>query len=358
MKNEILGCDFVVNLGEERKNTKIKVLQLTDTQVIDAAQRRTPERLRPDEISAWDKANFDAQCGDHIRSLITQTHPDLIIFTGDVIYGSFDDAGTSFDWFCNLMDSFEIPWAPVFGNHDNEAEIGVDWQCNRFAASKYCLFKRGEVSGNGNYTVGIATGDTLVRVIHMIDSNGCFAATDPSVMKAEVIYPDQLELVRENTRLIRESQKREVPAFFACHIPLLGFKLAETEKGYYNEQREKYVLGVNVQAQGEDFGFRFSNYRTIKTDVDIIDFLRSVSVDGVFVGHVHNNSTAIDYKGIKWVFGLKTGQYDHHIPGQLGATLINLYGDEFTVTHIPSLVHYSPMPGRDPMFKNFFANED
>ena len=89
------GCDFVVGLGEERKNTKIKLLQLTDMQVIDSFQRRTPDRLRIDEINSWNPANFDEQCGDGIRSLIAQTKPDLIFITGDIIYGSFDDNGTN-----------------------------------------------------------------------------------------------------------------------------------------------------------------------------------------------------------------------------------------------------------------------
>ena len=85
------GCDFVVQLGAERKDTNIKLLQITDTQIIDSMQMRTPDRLRPDEISAWDPRNFDAQCGDHIRSLVTQTSPDLIFITGDLVYGEFAD---------------------------------------------------------------------------------------------------------------------------------------------------------------------------------------------------------------------------------------------------------------------------
>ena len=158
------GCDFVVQLGDKRKNTKIKLLQITDMQFIDSMQRRTPDRLRIGEINAWIPENFDKQCGNQIRSLITQTNPDLIFITGDMIYGSFDDKGSTFEWFCVFMDSFEIPWAPVFGNHDNESVKGVAWQCEKLQKSKNCLFRRGNVSGNGNYTVGIATGDKLIRV--------------------------------------------------------------------------------------------------------------------------------------------------------------------------------------------------
>lgn len=351
------GCDFVVRLSSDRKNTKVRILQLTDTQVIDASQRRTPDRLREDEIIAWSPENFDAQCGDHIRSLVAQTRPDLIILTGDIVYGSFDDQGRTFEWFCDLMDSFQIPWAPVFGNHDNESRKGVDWQCARFEKSPYCLFARGHVSGNSNYSVGIAIAETLIRVIHMIDSNGCSDSEDPSVIKEKGIYPDQLELIEANTSFISHTQNKSVPAFMAFHIPISCFREAELVKGYQSDERIFYSIGVDVPALDKDFGFKQEKYMPIEMGDEFIKFLHAQCVDGVFVGHHHKNCTCIDYENIKWVFGLKTGQYDDHLPGQLGGTLITLENESFSVSHVPALVHYAPMPGKAKMFQDFFADD-
>ena len=129
--------------------------------------------------------------------------------------GSGNGKSNKFKGLVNFMDSFNIPWAPVFGNHDHESKMGVTWQCEQFENCEYCLFKRGDVSGNSNYTVGIAIGDSLIRVIHMLDSNGCCSCDDPSVVKIEGIYSDQLELVANNTARIRLAQKRAVPAFAA-----------------------------------------------------------------------------------------------------------------------------------------------
>ncbi|MBQ6825451.1 MAG: hypothetical protein IJP34_02175 [Clostridia bacterium] len=47
----IEGCDFVLDFDKDI--SEIKLLQLTDMQIIDASQRRTSDRLRPDEIKAW-----------------------------------------------------------------------------------------------------------------------------------------------------------------------------------------------------------------------------------------------------------------------------------------------------------------
>ena len=66
------GCDFVLELGEERKGTEIRLLQLTDMQVIDAGQCRTENRLRLDEKAAWKRENIEKQCYNHIRSLVAQ----------------------------------------------------------------------------------------------------------------------------------------------------------------------------------------------------------------------------------------------------------------------------------------------
>ena len=112
---------------------------------------------------------------------------------------------------------------------------------------------------------------------------------------------------------------------------------------------------MDVPAWGYDFGFRQENYTAIKTECNFVDFLHTHNIDGVFVGHCHRISTCIDYQNIRFVFGLKTGQYDYHLPGSIGGTLITLTEDDFSVMHIPSLVPYAPMPGGASMFRGFFA---
>lgn len=352
--NEILrnayGCDFAVKLSEDRKNTKIKLLQLTDMQIIDAEQRRTPDRLRPDEIEAWTPDKFDVNCGNQIRSLVAQTKPDMIFMTGDLVYGSFDDAGTTFEWFCNFMDSFGIPWAPVFGNHDNETARGVDWQCERFAASKYCMFERGSVTGNGNYNVGIAVGDELVRVMYMLDSHGCVGMTLAG------IYPDQVELVKTSCDRIASVNGKKIPAFAAFHIETKDFADAARAKGYITDERSTFVVGIDVPQKDGDFGMncegREIKYKNQKSHLSMFKYC---NVDGVFAGHTHNNNTCISWEGIKWVYGLKTGQYDYHVPCNMGGTLVTLEGENFEVSHVPALCPMAPFPGGASFFKDYFV---
>ena len=347
----LFGCDFVVKSPENNKNEKIKLLQITDMQIIDSEQRRTSDRLRKDEINAWSPDKFDANFGNHLKSLVSQSRPDMIFITGDMVYGSFDDSGRTFERFCDFMDSFCIPWACVFGNHDNESDKGVEWQCNLLENTRYGIFKRGNVSGNGNYKLGICVGNKIVRVLHMLDSHGCISPAG--------IYPDQLELVKENTKLINKIHNKDVPGFIVMHFPTEEYRIAELSKGYMTAERESYIIGVDVEAKDDDFGAKMQNFKKmIPVCVPgFLDTVKECNIQAVFAGHFHSVNTCITYEGVKWVLGLKTGQYDYHNPGQLGGTLIILENERFTVSHLPALVNYAPFPGRCKIFEGFFADD-
>ena len=70
----------------------------------------------------------------------------------------------------------------------NELAIGVEKQCELYSESKYCIFKRGKVSGNSNFTIGITCGRELKRVLYMLDSNGCRASDDPADKRAGYLH--------------------------------------------------------------------------------------------------------------------------------------------------------------------------
>lgn len=343
------GCDITVIFDHKSKSRKIKLLQITDIQIIDSQQMRTHDRLKKDEIVAWAPDRIQANFGNHLKSLIAQSNPDMIFITGDMVYGSFDDSGKVFEWFCGFMDSFCIPWAPVFGNHDNESLKGADWQCNLLEKSKYCLFKKGNVSGNGNYTVGVSIEDEIVFVMHMMDSHGCLSKPG--------IYTDQIEWVKNTSETINTIQGKQVPAMVAMHYPTDEYKEAETAKGYTEKGITSYIIGVDTEAKDGDFGSKQQNFKEIETIYvpGFYDMVKSCNIKAVFAGHYHSVNTCITYKNVKWVFGLKSSQYDYHNPGQIGGTLVTFENDDFFVSHLPSLANYSPFPGSSPIYDNFFA---
>lgn len=311
---------------------KFKILQLTDTQIMDTTQMRHSGLLDPERAELFAPENMDKNCFEHIRSLVAQTNPDLILITGDLVYGQFDDNGSCFKALVNLMESFCIPWAPVFGNHDNESKMGVYWQCEQLENAKNCIFKRGNVTGFGNYTIGIYNGEELVRIIYMLDSHGCLHGFNEEVRLETTLYDDQIKFLQNNAK-----ENAGVKSFLVCHIPSDEFRIVQDAKGYPSDKF--YRIGVDVEAKDGDFGSKFENFIVYKID-DFFGLIKEINADGVFVGHNHQINTSILYNGVRYTFGLKSSVYDFYRKGHLGGTLITLEKgtNEFTVNHIPSLV--------------------
>ena len=315
-------------------NQNIKILQITDMQVIDGHQRRYPERLTGWTLTEWVPENDEKNIYAHIRCLVDKTSPDLIIITGDIIYGEFDDSGRSFEKFVQFMDSLAIPWAPVFGNHDNESDKGVQWQCEQFENAKYALFARGNIYGNGNYTIGIFRDEKLERTIYMLDSNGCGErGIEPGFRE------DQLAWAEEHAKAIHR-EHGDVKAFMCFHIPTDDFLEAYIHAGYQSEydvcenKFAKFIIGQDTPARNGDFGEKNEAiYACCRQK--ILPLLKVCKVDGVFVGHCHRINTSVLYEDIRFTFGYKTGYYDYHDENANGGTLITLEKDQkFRVEHV------------------------
>ncbi|MBQ8394242.1 MAG: metallophosphoesterase [Clostridia bacterium] len=303
--------DFVVEVPEGRDPV---VLQLSDTQIIDAGQTR-PGRTGVD-YDFWATDQVEERCYDYVTETIEQTKPDFIIITGDVIYGEFDDNGSVWTSFVQFMDSFEIPWSPVFGNHENESKMGVDWQCEQLENAEYCLFEQKTLTGNGNYSVGIAQGNELKRVFYMLDTNGCGAASAESLANGHTTTSvgfgsDQIEWYTKQINTLKEYSP-DTKISFAYHIQQAIFADAYAKYGF--NQAEKYqdihIDLLEDKAEG-DFGYIGRQLKgPWDTNYTVWKGMKALGVDSVFVGHEHCNSASVVYDGVRFQFGQKSSEYD------------------------------------------------
>ena len=173
-------------------------------------------------------------------------------------------------------------------------------------------------------------------------------------MKEKGIKEDQFELVRKKREDIHRFTCKAVPAFLAFHIPHRVFYEAERKKGYIAPDRFYYTIGVDVVAKDDDFGFKQDSCDAFETDTDMVKFCKENDIEAIFIGHHHNTATVINYEGLKLVFGLKTGQYDSYIPGNIGGTLITLRDDEYSITNVSSCCPYGPVPHGEMRYEGFF----
>lgn len=294
--------DFTVDV---EKGRNIRVLQLSDPQLMD-------------------KENAEERCYKYIRQVVDRYDPDLIIVTGDLVYGRFDPDGSIFENYITFMESLKTPWAPVFGNHDNESEMGVDWQCQQLEKAKYCLFEQRKLTGNGNYSVGIMQGGKLQRAFFMLDSNGCSSPSLESYKNEHLrtsggIFEDQIEWYKKEIKEItKKSPDTEIS--FAFHIQPNGFRFAVYK--YEEDMVDKKInLDTHEAAKAAgDFGYVGAN---MKGDWDQRDEVWKEMCqlgDSIFVGHEHLNSCSVVYKGVRMQYGQKSSTYDRYnklIDGQI-----------------------------------------
>lgn len=299
--------DFIL---EAEAGREAVVLQLTDPQIIDSSQKRYPERLSREETAFWSPDKMEDRCFSYIRETVRKTRPDLILITGDLVYGSFDDKGSALTALIGFMESLGLPWAPVMGNHDNESAMGADWQCRQLEQAEHCLFRQRTLTGNGNYTVGLRQGGEVKRVFFMMDSNGCGGAINENGHTATEagFGDDQTEWFLRTAGQIREKHPG-VKFTFAFHIQMDAFVTAYSRFGYSDEP----FLAVDLDGAGDgtDFGYIGEPVSDPwDRDHTVYRKMKDLGTDSVLIGHEHCNNASAVYDGIRFQYGQKSSHYD------------------------------------------------
>ncbi len=289
----------------------------------------------------------DAMALNAVAAMIKAEQPDLVIATGDVSYPVPFQAGTfnnlsSAKIFAALMEQLGVYWTLGFGNHDTEAYSYYDREyLSEFYSSedfKYCLYTAGpdDVDGYGNQIINVKNTDGIItQSLYVFDSH---SYTDGDFLgifwKYDNIHENQVQWYKDNViaynaqnnALLKEMGKEEnsdikSAAFF--HIPLTEQRDAWYEyrdAGYQDTEDVKLIYGVAGEGGNVVFcGMHEDNL--FETMVEL------GSTKAIFCGHDHDNNFSIDYKGIRFTYGMSIDYLAY--PGiykrgsQRGCTVIN-----------------------------------
>ena len=291
-----------------------------------------------------------------MKELIERTQPDLIVFTGDQIFPYLPKAGTMDNRrqsrrFLDFMDSFEIPYTLIMGNHDtelgsrlNRKELGQFWTTGR-----YSIFAEGpeDIFGIGNYMLRLTRNGRLSYIFAMLDSNmyrdgwfysgfDCVHADQSHWCMQEIIKAaaEGAKAAEEGAKAAEEDADgaSDLQAFIFLHMPPKEFREAY-EKMKLGDESVRYHFG-SIGERDEYFGI--SRY-----EGDLFErALECRYVKGLFCGHDHLNTISLTYKGIRMTYGMSIdclgykGITESFI--QRGATLIELpENGGFTVRPVP-----------------------
>lgn len=284
--------DYIVGSLEYKSN--FKILQLTDLHMSDKDDQDL-------HYAFLDKLITEAKSDAHA--------PDFMVITGDLF--TFASRGTAEKLF-KFLDSYNIPWTVVFGNHDEQTYFSVDWMTgylNKFGSN--CMFKDlqdDKVQGNCNFAVNLTNPDgTIHNQLIFMDSNRYYFG---SYFGYDYFKQDQIDWYSDLVDYTKTQNNNNVAnSLMFYHIPLFEINDA-FEKGEvkYGEKRE------NTCPPDYNSGF----FDVIKT---------KGSTTSMFFGHDHINNFEADYEGVKFCYGIKSTNRIYYDEDMLGYQTITIKDD-------------------------------
>lgn len=237
-------------------------------------------------------------------TLVSENQPDLIILLGDQCLTPFNIR--AYEHLIERMDSYKIPWAPLFGNHDGEGKATKQYLAELLADSDYCLFQYGpnNIDSVGNYFINISKDGNFVYTIFLMDSD---------VKKGSNYMPitqGQLDWYEWAVKGITAYFGRIIPSALMRHIPLIEYATAY----------DAAVLNNTVI-----YGERREEESPPYINSKMFEKIKALqSTKGVFCGHDHLNDYSVIYEGIRLSYSVSSGFGSYGDNNIKGGTLLKI----------------------------------
>ena len=251
------------------------------------------------DIQLWTLVSDNRRAFAIMDELVERTDPDLIVLPGDNVSGISTDILTL--QLVSMMESYGVPWAPVFGNHDAEGNATLEWQGDRFEEAEHCLFDRGptDLYGVGNYFVNIFEDGAPIYSLCFMD-NGRYIDYGDRTAETYVDYA-QIAWYKWNIEGLNAEFGTSVPSMSFSHFAFPEMREAVEKYGILSDDG-RYVIP-------EDMGEGSCAYLPGAAPVNS-GFFETAKASGLthaFFGHDHENDARITVDGVTLSYGLKTG---------------------------------------------------
>ena len=262
-----------------------------------------------------------------VTELVERVKPDLITISGDISWAGENKA---YDAFADLMDSFQLPWAPVWGNHDNQGGPEfVESVARRYMAHKYCVYEKGDPAmGNGNYVICIVENGRPIEGVILMDSHDTHIDEDGNNTFAK-LSTEQIDWYRRQVQELKSHGCEDT--LLILHIPIYAYRQASAS-AYSREIDLKDPTYEMFQRKDcwnhgyEDIiGVQLENVASCTHEDGVLDeVIKLGSTKNIIAGHDHINNWMINYKGVRLIYGLKTGAGSYWHPRLNGGTVFRV----------------------------------
>ena len=268
-----------------------------------------------------------------VRELVERVRPDLITVSGDLAWAGHDLA---YDMLADFLDSFGVPWAPVWGNHDNQnGAESVESVVARYLTHPYCIYERGEPEfGNGNYIILIEENGAPIEAIFMLDSHDREPYQEPDGSEERGwgwarLSKAQVSWFKEQTAALKAQGCKD--ATVILHIPIYAYRLAS--RAAYNPALNLKEITL-AQAEGatcwnegytDSTGVQYEGVASYPEEDGMFAAIQESEITKyVLAGHDHINNWIIRYEGVCLTYALKTGAGCYWNPSLNGGTVLKI----------------------------------
>ena len=241
----------------------------------------------------------------YLAKNITTSNPDLMVLTGDTFMDATKNIVTNV---LDFVDSFNIPFAITFGNHDQQGDYDYDFVTNYIKSKKnamYLDYEDDNLTGLANYFIDLMDNGTVKYRLYILDSNSYYF--NGIKYDYDIIHDEQLEHI-ENIN------KTDGDAFGLVfyHIPLYE------ETDAYALFKEGKIVGKGENREKSCVAYKRS---------DAFNRMKNASIKAHFFGHDHINYTDLMYQGVSLSYGLKSTPEIYSDDDLLGYKEITLKDD-------------------------------
>ena len=257
----------------------------------------------------------DARTRALMESVLDAERPDLVALTGDIVSG-YETPDPAAAWRAAIAPVVErgLPWASVFGNHDDEGSLSRAQLLAVQRTCAGCLTEPGPagIGGLGNYVLPIlgAEGRRPAALLYFFDS-GSYATTGAG-QYAWLTY-EQVGWYRRTSESWARKAGAILPALAFFHIPLPEYETAWREGYDKRGSHHEPVCGPAINS---------GMFAAFHERGDVM---------GTFVGHEHVNDFEATLHGVRLCYGRASGYGSYGRRGfARGARLIELREGERT----------------------------
>ena len=216
------------------KDGKFKILQVSDLHLSTG-----PGICRDPEPPLHDGGGCDADARTlAFRSSVLESEkPDLVILSGDQVNGeTAPDAQSAIFKFAHLFIERKIPYAAIFGNHDDEGSLSREALMQLTHSLPYSLSEFGPttIDGVGNYYIEVlARGGSShsALTLYLLDTHG-YSPDERQFRGYDWLKKNQIEWFKSTSRDLKSSPSHTAythhhmdMAFI--HIPLPEYRITE-----------------------------------------------------------------------------------------------------------------------------------